>query len=447
MRVRLRAAAIALVLCACAERPSDPRPNVVLVTLDTTRADHLGAYGYERDTSPRLDELAAESRVYERAVSTSSWTLPAHAALFTGKFTGSHGARYDPEGPLQLLDAIRGHPAWKAYRARGLAAGETTLAGVLADAGYATGAIVAGPWMKRPFGLDAGFAHYDDDGIDSTRGRLAEHVTDAAIAWIDAQEGAFFLFLNYYDPHSPYAAPGEWLTRFLPDGVDASELARRPPSTAERIALYDGEIAYMDHHLGRLLDHLRRRGLYEASWVVVTADHGELLSEHGLQGHGLHLYQPELHVPLLVRQPGADPPAGRSRELVQPVDVLPLLCAGLGLPVPDGIQGQRPGAITHPIVAEAYPLPVLSEKGDWRALFEGSHKFVWNSRGDHLLFDLERDPAEVHNLLHEEPGRAKRLEVRLTRYLEDLPAPAPAASPDPLDAETQEALRNLGYAE
>ena len=135
------------------------RPNVVLITLDTTRADHLGCYGYERATSPNLDRLAEASIVYTHMIATSSWTLPAHATLFTGKFTSSHGARYDPEGPLVLSDAIEG--PWSIYRARGLGEEGRTLAQVLQEAGYATGAVVGGPWMKRVFGLDRGFDFYE----------------------------------------------------------------------------------------------------------------------------------------------------------------------------------------------------------------------------------------------------------------------------------------------
>ena len=431
--------------CACAKAPA-PRPNVVLVTLDTTRADHLGCYGYARDTSPRLDELAADSMVYERAVSTSSWTLPAHASMFTGKFTASHGARYDPAGPLKLLDAIEGHPSWEAYRARGLSAGETTLAGILSAAGYETGAVVAGPWMKTPFGLDAGFDAYDDDRINSVRGRLAEDVTDRAIDWIDGRSGPFLLFLNYYDPHTPYGAPGEWGAAFLPAGTDLAELDGREQSVEEMIALYDGEIRYMDFHIGRLLEHLRGRGLYENSWIVVTADHGELLGEHGLQGHGRFLFQPELQIPLIVKRPGTDPRRGRSEEPVQQLDVLPLICEGLGLPLPPGIQGQAPGSITHPIVAETYPLEALTPHGHWRALIEGTTKFAWNSNGRHLLFDLAEDPGEERNLVAEDPQRARRLNARLHEYLDGLPGPAPATEGE-LDRETREALKSLGYVD
>src|SRR5262245_24928412 len=148
----MRALLILAALAAACGR--DERPNVILITLDTTRADHLGCYGHARNTSPELDRLAAESEVFTQAYATSSWTLPAHASLLTGKYPSSHGADADPQGALRLTDAIAGDPGWSDYRVRGLASDETTLAAALAERGYRTGAVVAGPWLERVFSLD-----------------------------------------------------------------------------------------------------------------------------------------------------------------------------------------------------------------------------------------------------------------------------------------------------
>jgi hypothetical protein len=150
---------------------ASPRPNILLITLDTTRADRLGTYGYGKATSPNLDALAAESVVSTKAVSTTCWTLPGHATLMTGKLTSSHGARLDPEGPISLTQAIQG-PVER-YRVRGLSPQERTLALVLGEQGYATAAVVAGPWLKRIMGIDLGFESYDDDEIDQLGGRRA----------------------------------------------------------------------------------------------------------------------------------------------------------------------------------------------------------------------------------------------------------------------------------
>ena len=165
----------------CAQESEATRANVLLITLDTTRVDHLGCYGYERDTSPNIDRLAQQSRVYTRAYATSSWTLPTHASLLTGKLPTSHGARWDAEGPLILTDAIAAPNAWKNLRARGIAVDEVTLATLLKAEGYATAGFVAGPWLKRIFGLDAGFEHYDDSGIDRANGRRIVHLSDCGL--------------------------------------------------------------------------------------------------------------------------------------------------------------------------------------------------------------------------------------------------------------------------
>ena len=192
-------------LCAlavgCGGRPEGP--NILLIPLDTTRRDHLGMYGYSIPTSPNLDRLAADSVVYTNAYAVSSWTLPTHASMFTGKLPTAHGANYDPDGPLRLSAGIG--PQYDHYRARPIAENEVTLAQLLSAHGYATGGIIAGPWMKAVFRLGKGFEHYDDDGVSALNGRPAAEVTARAIEFVDEHaDEAFFLFLNYYDPHSPW---------------------------------------------------------------------------------------------------------------------------------------------------------------------------------------------------------------------------------------------------
>lgn len=430
--------------CGADPKPPAARPHILLLTLDTTRADHLGFHGHTRDTSPNLDALAREGVVYTRAYATSSWTLPSHASLFTGKFTASHGARYDPEGPLHLIDVLENRPSAANFRARGLPPHERTLAAILAEAGFETAAVVAGPWMKRVFGLDAGFAHYDDRDITHLDGRPAARVTDAALAWLDSRSASpFFLFLNYYDPHGPYRPPLEFLHALEPE---AERIVHRRLDDVELGLHYDAEIRAMDHHLGRLFEGLRARGLYEDTWILVTADHGELLGEHGKRGHGKYLTQPELHIPLLVKPAGPRRPARRVDTPVQLVDILPWITRELGLERPPGIQGEAPPDPAHPVVAEAYPLHAASPDGHWRVLFEGPWKFVWSSRGHHALFDLAADPGEQRNRIPAEPQRAREMHERLERYLESLPAPGKARAAE-VDAETREALESLGYIE
>lgn len=416
-----------------------------MITLDTTRPDRLGCYGYSRPTSPNLDALARESVLYTQAFSTSSWTLPSHASLFTGKFTSSHGARYDEEGPLRITDGIKGPKGYKQCRVRGLALNELTLPLILQREGYATGAVVGGPWMKKVFGLNRGFDHYDDDDITRLSGRIASEVTAGAEAWIkNVGEKKFFLFLNYFDPHGPYKAPEGFDRTFLPKETD---LSGRKPTVEESSALYDGEIRYMDHYIGRFLKQLKALGLYEKTWIIVTSDHGELIGEHGKFGHGSYLYQEELHIPLFLKYPEGEVPPGRVSARIQLADLLPMICKRLGVARPKGIQGNVPPQLDHPIVAETYPLEVMSEEGHWRAIFEGSFKFIWNSRGRHLLFNLAEDPKEMDNLYDKEKKRAERMGEELKRYLEELPEPGPPAPAEELDEQTKEALKKLGYLE
>jgi arylsulfatase len=437
-RVRLLlAGALAAQAAACGGERSPAPPRIVLVTLDTTRVDRLGVYGYAGRTSPNLDRFARDALVFDAAYTTSSWTLPAHASLFTGKLVSSHGARKDPQGNLSLATAVRDPGRWKHHRARGLAQGETTLAELLRAHGWATGAVVAGPWMKRAFGLAQGFDSYDDGGIDHVNGRRAADVTTSALAWIASHEREpFLLFLNYYDPHFPFDPP----PLFAP-ARPAGEQTR-----LERLGqLYDAEIRYMDAELGRLLDGLAERGLYQGAWIVVTADHGEVLGEAGRMGHGETLLQVEIHVPLLVKYPGGEGPVGRTSEPVLITDLLPTLLGQLGIPVPTGLQGAPFPGPRHPIIAELHALPRASGSGDWRVIVEGDFKYVWNSRGPGWLANLAEDPGETRDFSGAHPELARRLRETLLSTLESLPPPAPADPEQEVDAETRRVLESLGY--
>jgi len=414
----LAGTALALGLSRCRGRLE--RPNVVLVTLDTTRRDRLGCYGYSRPTSPHVDALAERSVVFERAVAASSWTLPSHASIFTGMFPSSHGADYDPEGPLRLTEAIEGPEEWAEYRAAGLSPTATTLALLLSEQGYQTGAVVGGPWMKRIFGLDRGFETYDEEGIGDVNGRLASEVTTAGLEFLETTESPFFLFLNYFDPHGPYEAPAPFGGSF---GQEPSDR-------------YDEEILYMDHHIGRLLGEMKK-GLFEDSLILVTADHGELLGEHGEMGHGASLFEEEIRVPFLVKYPGDEVEPGRSGEPVHHVDVLPLVLERLGL---SPSRRSR-----HPLLAEVNPLEFMSPDGSWRALYLGRHKLLWNSLGNHALYDLEEDPGERNDLSREDPDRVKLAIDVLDRVFASLPPPGEPGPPATLDEETLKALRSLGY--
>ncbi len=417
------------------------RPNVLLVTLDTTRADHLGCYGYPRATSPNLDDLAREATVYTRAIAPGTWTLPSHASLFTGKCPASHGVRYDPTGPLMLSSAIPDKPTFQEYRVRGLAESETTLAALLTRAGYRTGGVAGGPWLKRVFGLANGFESWDDDDIGRISGRLGAGVTASAVRWLESAPEPFFLFLNYFDPHSPWSPPAGFADPFL----TAPLTPGTPESPEQLLALYDGEIRYADHQLGEVVATLKRRGLYDRTWIIVTSDHGELIGEHGRNGHGDVPYQEVLHVPLISKPVRGDGGVGERSEMVQLTDVLPLVLARLGLPKPEGIQGGIPPDLGRPIIAESYTLAILYDEGDWRAIFDGSRKLMWNSQGRSALYDLATDPHESTNLLPERLEEAATMERAMNDYLAALPRSQANEPLRAVDDATRDALKNLGY--
>jgi arylsulfatase A-like enzyme len=429
----------------CAIADEDPQPNILLITLDTTRADHLGMYGYERNTSPELDRLAKESVIYVNAISTASTTLPAHAALFTGKFTSSHGAQASPTGSFSLSQGLHGPKSWQQLRANGIASDQVTLAEHLQSAGYVTAAVVAGPWLKRVFGLDRGFSEYDDSDIKTMNGRAAKSVTQSALEWIDraqssSKEKPFFLFLNYFDAHRPYQGAKPDLLRFLPE--DAASID--PSSPKHQRAVYDAEIFAMDREIGRLLEGLRERQLFNDTWIIVTADHGDLIGEHGRFGHGLSLTQEELAIPLFMKFPGSRQAGETVRDYIQHVDVFAIILDELSIADSATQQGSS-NLGSHPVVAETYPLEVLSPDGHWRALYDGDHKFLWNSKGNHRLYHLKNDPSELQNLAASEPERTQEMSNKLLRYLDALPKPGASGPPAVVDSETEELLRGLGY--
>lgn len=374
--------------------------------------------------------------VHERAYSTSSWTLPAHASLFTSNYPTSHGSIHDPAGSLILADEVPDQSA--ALRANRLDAEQRTLAEILTAAGYRSGAVVAGPWLLRVFGLGRGFEYYNDDAANSSGGRLAKDVSDAALPWIERHAAEpFFLFLNYFDPHSPYQDP---------DGLDRMFETRpsipQPPGVKRLFERYDGEIRYMDLHLGRVFDRLRELDLYDVTWIVVTGDHGELLGEHGIHGHGAGLWEEEVRVPLIVKPPADRATPGRSKQPIQLVDVMPLILDGLELEIPAQVMGSAPPRTT----------PVFAELHSWRerrarvrAWVDGDFKLIRNMTGPPRLFNVVKDPGESFDIRSYEPERLASMSAAMDAFAERLPRPHAAGASQRVDDETRRALESLGY--
>jgi arylsulfatase A-like enzyme len=441
------------------------RPNIVLISLDTTRADHLGVYGYKGGTSPNLDRFAERAVVYDRAYATSSWTLPTHASMFTGLLPMEHGAQSVPKGANRSLG----------YGVRPLDESFATLAELLGDAGYRTAAVVGGPALRRELGLAQGFQVYDDQLAslrERVKGRRAEDVAAAAIELVAGfGSDPYFLFVNFFDPHAPYDPPAPH-NRGLenPDEVDdrgfliEQLIAGTPPRRVSQYsdgqlewirrmrAGYDAEIRYMDLHLGRLLDAIAASPRAGATVIAITADHGESFGEHFYVSHGAHLYEHNVRVPLLIRTP--EPKAGARIEApVQNHLLFAELLRAAGVRVPSGVDGRDLAAASGDIVLQVQRsdlnVRMFGEffDRDQVAIQAWPHKLVVDTAGGSELFDLARDPEELHDLAAEQPELVGSLAAKLRATVERRPARYPEESRAELRPETEDALRALGYIE
>jgi len=412
----------AAVACrAGASRSSTPdRPNVLLVTIDTLRADHVGCYGYKDAATPTIDGVAARGVRFETAVAHVPLTGPSHASILTGQIPPGHGFRNN--SGFTLSPSVR------------------TAAEDFRLAGYRTAAFVSGFPLDRRFGFDRGFETYDDHlpkGNDRRRTpyveRLADATTDAALRWLTAPKTGqaaprWFLWVHYYDPHAPYEPPGE-----------LAEQYRRAP--------YDGEIAFVDRQLARVIDALERRGETERTLILVTADHGESLGEHGEGTHGIFLYDATIRVPWVIAGPRV--PAGRvSRTVARSIDVLPTLADYAGLPNRRDVDGRslRPAADGHELSdAPSYAESLYAElELGWAPLYAwrtAGFKFIKAPHPE--LYDLERDTSETKNRVDEQPTRAHDLNRKLEEALRRAP---PAVEARAVDPDAAERLRALGYA-
>jgi arylsulfatase A-like enzyme len=442
------------------------RPNVVLITLDTTRADHLGAYGYARAQTPNLDRFAAEGVLYEHTYATSSWTLPSHASILTGLLPMQHGAQTAPGDPVGQLD----------YGVRPLSERFTTLAERFREAGYRTGAVVGGPALGRELGVSQGFDIYVDD-LDGPKeillGKRADEVANRAIAIVE-QFGSdpFFLFVNFFDPHAPYRPPPpedrgvpEIKDSPLPRELMMRLLAGEPAKPtneledwerqeiAKMIAGYDAEIAYMDRHLGRLLAAIEAVPRSAGTLVAITGDHGESFGEHNYVSHGAHLYEHNVRVPLIVELPGGEQAGTRVSAPVQNHRLFTTLLHAAGLDVADGIVAPDLSGPRAPIVMEVRRSDLNVRMfgpffdRDLRAIFDPPYKLITSSTGAVELFDLKRAAGEYENLVDRRPDLSRSLQARLERIAEERPPLFDAEDRATVTPETEEALRALGYVE
>jgi len=399
---------VALVAAAAFLRgtaPEDPpragaRPNVILYVIDTLRADHLGVYGYGRDTSPHIDRWAAGWVVFERAHAPSSWTRPSMVSLLSGLDPIRHRVE-------DRLDVI---PAEVALLGERLAAG-----------GYATYAAVTNPHVLPTWGFGRGFDVFEDLGSE-TRSTRADAVSDWAVERMGelASRAPFFLYLHVLDPHLPYAPPAPFDERFPRSGVLQADL-----STGR----YDGEIAFVDSEFGRLLEALRRHDLEDDSLVVLVSDHGEELLERGAIGHGVHLFQEVVRVPLVLRFPGGAHAGRRETAPVSLMDVAPTVLAVAGQAPLSGVAGRDLTALLDDDAVEPddwarreifLSLRLTGEPRHLvRGVLGGSDKYLRRSQPTRAesLFDLDRDPGETVDLAGSREAARSQLAAALDAHV------------------------------
>ncbi len=404
------------------------RPDIVLVVVDTLRADHLGTYGYSRPTSPAIDAFASRATVFDEAWAAAPWTLPSVMSIMTGRLPSRH--RVENDG-LKLAPEI------------------PTLAETLAKSGYETGAFVSHVYVDRPFGFARGFGTFEDFGLSEPAYRpetelepTADRVTAGALAWIRSQERRpLFLFVHYFDPHWPYDPPAAYRELF-PDSyrgplkADYDSISKfqdplRPlPDDYRRFLIdrYDGEIRFVDEELRRLFEGLGAAGRGERTWVVLTGDHGEEFKDHGSVGHGRQLYEEVVRVPLLIGRPAARPddatPGRRVATPVSGVDLMPTILRLAGAAPPPGLQGRSlvpflpPGAAERAADAVGEPPPadrtLVSEtvrlNASRKTVRQGPMKLIRFMEDNRIeLYDLAADPGERRDLAAARPAERRAL--------------------------------------
>lgn len=449
--------------------PKSSGLNIFLISVDTLRADHLGCYGYARETSPNIDGLAARGALFHNAISPSSWTLPSHMSIFTSLYPSFH--KLDHGG---RLGSVR------------LDESEQSLTEILKAAGYTTAGFVAHPFLSAEWGYDRGFDLYRRY---STRADLQ---ADRIVLWLEWQRfhvsrglasENFFLFLHFIDPHEPYEAPSPYREKYFPD----YEGPRRPTDkfvtlystkdfeTPEEyryaLALYDGEINFVDTQLGRIFQRLRTLGWEDSTLVLLTSDHGEEFKDHGSMGHKGTLYREQLRVPLILSYP-ARLAAGQTVEAqVSLLDLFPTVLELIGKRLPKKIQGRslipqlalRGGVsverseAARDIFAELGPLGFQWERPFYRRALRNAHyKLIYSYLGDggikKELYALSSDPTEQSNIYPVKKGEkeVRALEASLAAFMQKGASYNPgfrSKNQIKIDEGTQERLKALGYIE
>lgn len=448
-----------------ASKPPGPRPNVVLIVMDTVRADLLSCYGYEPDTSPNLRALRDEGVLFTRAHSTSSWTTPGHGSLFTGLYSIAHGATQE---------------RWR------LEKDNVTLAEVLADQGYETIGIVENAMLSGKQGFSQGFNQYREIWRIKGKPKSPNHSLDVFREFVENYDGdsPYFIFVNLIAPHSPYNSSRGFMKRFITDAsikitdnqwrrYYSGKLKFTRPQLRHLRELYQAELLFTDHVVGLLRETLEKVGDWNNTLFIVTSDHGENFGEHGHVDHVFNLYEQTTRIPLLIHN-GKEFGGGRVDERpVQLVDIFPTVLSLVGVDTADypvhgldlasnAIGANRPSYLEYYYPHQVFrALRKQTAEDDprlapyrrlLRAVIRDDVKLIWGSDGNHELYDLAADPGETRDLMTSPDFRVQRetLTELLETFVEGHGTTTYSGAPvllDVADEETQEALRSLGYLE
>jgi arylsulfatase A-like enzyme len=446
--------ALLALVAGCARTP---RLNLVVITIDTLRADHLSCYGYHRQTSPRIDAFAERGILLETVLCQSSQTLPSHASIFIGTNPRSHKA-ISHESPVSE--------------------DVTTLAEMLEARGYTTGAFISSHALDSKYRLDQGFDSYWEvhkersyQARREAKEREDDFTTDAAISWLQEQrDSRFMLWIHWFHPHRPYNPPPRYLKQYAGDYAGAAssdpefvmdvwrqEIELDPEDVQHIINRYDGEVNFTDTQVGRILDELETLGLLENTIVVITADHGEILYEHeNYFGHDIALYDECLLIPLIVYAPGLEVGRPRIDGPVQSLDIMPTVLDLMEIEKPGYLEGQSllgliAGAGTSTAeycFSETFPFP---EKCPPRhAVRTADAKLIWKETKDGPIakefYDLANDPGETVNLYQTATGPAAHLDSVLTTWISH-GGLHPAEVPTALESGRWRILKSLGYVD
>ncbi len=403
---------------SCSTTSKDIR-NVILISIDTCRADYLSCYGYPKQTTPNIDELSQESILFTNVYTTVPLTLPAHSSMLTGTIPPHHGVHDNLKYKLDQSNI--------------------TLAEILGCNKFSTAAVVSSHILNSKFGIKQGFDYYYDHfdkpinekdlDINERKGEDTNHI---AFEWLDKhKDERFFLFLHYYDPHHYYEPPEPFLSRFSED-------------------LYAGEIAYTDFCIGQIIAKLKNLGLYDSSLIIITSDHGEMLGEHGEDTHSYFIYQSALKVPMIFKLPGHYK-AAKIDDPVGLIDILPTICSLLEIQEPSNIQGKnlapffygKQGTSPERYFYCESLFPTRYKLNSLLSVATYGWKYIQTTRPE--LYDLVSDPGETRNLIKQQPNRARILKDRLKQILENSVRKDNSGSKAAMNEKEKRKLESLGY--